>query len=492
MILKRYKEINFKKSAPLARHLSQPQQSSCGLANWCFLSPVSLLLDSVLHLKGSRWAIPSDARLCRGAPPRCAHRDGVDAESGTGRRVTFWHCKGRIPNQLRQRPSSCGAPRPQASFLVSQPARVGLCVCACSAAVPCCTGRLSILVRRRAKRIGQILHLLHWRGCLSLSVPRLRGTNAAGPSATSLLHQSRVVFAFFFYVMLRCFAHVKGEWDRLASSWVAISGIPHQLSSYLINGSFGTIADICNYRRNEAVVFTRQLLVLPFEGPGWADSTPVSKLHQQFRVLIFMNRTFRHGCFHVMAVAVLVKMVRFHVRSFCIPRICQQGYTKDVLIVIYLHDLNSVIKMSDLSGFQRISQHLNESAPLWRYVIGVHTAQRGAMYSVIVFPLWPSIGTVHRGGASCSLHGIRFMCSFKSFIQSAERHPGSPASDMFVPFTADPPSCSSARAEIMPGFFTRFFLFTHETPQPRTRKSPQPRDVADDRRVCCGAVRGAE
>lgn len=35
-----------------------------------------------------------------------------------------------------------------------------------------------------------------------------------------------------------------------------------------------------------------------------------------------------------------------------------------VLIVIYLRDLNSVIKMPDLSGFQRISQHLNESAPL--------------------------------------------------------------------------------------------------------------------------------
>lgn len=34
------------------------------------------------------------------------------------------------------------------------------------------------------------------------------------------------------------------------------------------------------------------------------------------------------------------------------------------IIVIYLRSLNSVIKMHDLSGFQRISQTLNESAPL--------------------------------------------------------------------------------------------------------------------------------
>lgn len=52
-----------------------------------------------------------------------------------------------------------------------------------------------------------------------------------------------------------------------------------------------------------------------------------------------------------MAVAVLVKMVKFYVCSVYIPKICQQGYIEDVLIVIYLHDLNSVIKMRDLSGF---------------------------------------------------------------------------------------------------------------------------------------------
>lgn len=107
----------------------------------------------------------------------------------------------------------------------------------------------------------------------------------------------------------------------------------------------------------------------------------------------------------VVSISWLVKMVRFQVCSCYILKICQQGYTEDVLIVIYLHDLNSVIKMHDLSGFHRISQNLNQSALLWRYVISVHTAQPGAMYSVIVFPLWPSIGTVHRGGASCSLKG---------------------------------------------------------------------------------------
>lgn len=120
--------------------------------------------------------------------------------------------------------------------------------------------------------LGKSCIFFHWCGRLSLSVPRLRGTNAAGPPATSLLHQSRVVFAWFFFfffdVMLRCFAHVKGEWDRLASSWAAISDIPIQLNSDPMNGSFGTTADICNYRREEAVVFTRQLLVLPLEGPG--------------------------------------------------------------------------------------------------------------------------------------------------------------------------------------------------------------------------------
>lgn len=46
-------------------------------------------------LKGNRWAIPPDARLCCGAPPCCAHRDLVDAESRTERRVTFCHCKGK-------------------------------------------------------------------------------------------------------------------------------------------------------------------------------------------------------------------------------------------------------------------------------------------------------------------------------------------------------------------------------------------------------------
>lgn len=51
-----------------------------------------------------------------------------------------------------------------------------------------------------------------------------------------------------------------------------------------------------------------------------------------------------------MAVAVLVKMAKFHVCSVYIPKICQQGYIEDALIVIYLHDLNSVIKMRDLSG----------------------------------------------------------------------------------------------------------------------------------------------
>lgn len=69
-------------------------------------------------------------------------------------------------------------------------------------------------------------------------------------------------------------------------------------------------------------------------------------------------------------------------------------------------------QMLRLSVYQMISQNVNESAALWRYVIGGHTAQRGAMHRVIVFPLRLSIGTVHRGGASCSLHGIRCMWSF--------------------------------------------------------------------------------
>lgn len=143
------------------------------------------------------------------------------------------------------------------------------CVRACSAAVPCCTGRLSILVQRRAKRIGEILHLLQSCGCLSPSVPRLWGTNAAGPSATSPLHQRRLVFAFFFDVMLRCFAHVKGEWDRLASSWIAISGVPLPLNCDPINGSFGTIADIWNYRRKKAVFFFNQAAPgVAFRRPG--------------------------------------------------------------------------------------------------------------------------------------------------------------------------------------------------------------------------------
>lgn len=100
-----------------------------------------------------------------------------------------------------------------------------------------------------------------------LSVPRLRGTNAAGLSATSALHQSRVVFAGF-DVMLRCIAHVKGEWDRLASSWVAISGIPLQLNCDPINGSFGTIADICNYRRRKAVAFSQAAPGVAFRRAG--------------------------------------------------------------------------------------------------------------------------------------------------------------------------------------------------------------------------------
>lgn len=49
---------------------------------------------------------------------------------------------------------------------------------------------------------------------------------------------------------------------------VAISGIPLQLNCDPVNGPFGTIADICNDRREKAVVLTRQLLVLPFEGPS--------------------------------------------------------------------------------------------------------------------------------------------------------------------------------------------------------------------------------
>lgn len=136
-----------------------------------------------------------DARLCRGAPPRCAHRDGVDAESGTGRRVTFWHCKGSIPSQLRQRPSSRGAPRPQASFLVSQP--VCAFVRACSAAVPCCTRRLSILVQRRAKRIGETLHLLQSRGCLSVCTAAQRYKRCGSVSNITAASKSGCVCGFW-------------------------------------------------------------------------------------------------------------------------------------------------------------------------------------------------------------------------------------------------------------------------------------------------------
>lgn len=68
---------------------------------------------------------------------------------------------------------------------------------------------------------------------------------------------------------------------------------------------------------------------------------------------------------------------------------------------------------------------------------------------------------------------------------------------MFVPLTADP-CCYLHQKRSFQGSFR---VFTHETPQPLTHKTPQlltlaafhrGGDVADDRRVCCGAVRGAE
>lgn len=269
-VLHRWREQNFKQSWKAKKKIYIYIFKKCSISassittttklmrTWKLMFPLSRFFAAWFYppLKGSRWAIPPDARLCRGAPPRCAHRDGVDAESGTGRRVTFWHCKGSIPSQLRQRPSSCGAPRPQASFLVSQPVCVFVRACVLSGGAllhkeaehPC-------PAKSEADRGNLASSPVAWMS-VCLSVPRLRGTNAAGLSATSALHQSRVVFAVF-DVMLRCIAHVKGEWDRLASSWVAISRIPPQLNCDPINGSFGTIADICNYRRRKAVAFSQ-------------------------------------------------------------------------------------------------------------------------------------------------------------------------------------------------------------------------------------------
>lgn len=276
-------------------------------------------------LKGSRWAIPLNARLCRGAPPCCAHRDGVHAESGTGRRVTFWHCKGEN-TELQQRPSRCGAPRPQASLLVSQP--VCVFVRACSAAVPCCTGRLSIIVQRRAKRMGGILYLLQSCGCLSVSVPRLRGTNAAGPSATSPLHQPGCVCGF----------------------WCDVTS-----------------------RGNGTVLFLFFFILL---GSSWCCRSTDWDEQIRPRFSNSISSSVRRSLWishlgTVVAVAVLVKM--FHGCSFHTQKIYQQGYAKDALIVIFLQFECS---HENTCGFQRISQNLNESAPLWRYVIGGHSTVR--------------------------------------------------------------------------------------------------------------------
>lgn len=263
------KEKKIKKSSISASSIATTTKL---MLTWKLMFPLSRFFAAWFYppLKGSRWAIPSDARLCRGAPPRCAHRDGVDAESGTGRRVTFWHCKGSIPSQLRQRPSSCGAPRPQASFLVSQP--VCVFVRACSAAVPCCTRRLSILVQRRAKRIGETLHLLQSRGCLSVCTAAQRYKRCGSVSNITAASKSGCVCGFWCDAALY---RTRQGWMgpsciilgchlmAFLFSWIVIPlmGRLVQLQIFAITGG------------GKLLLFPRQLLVLPFEGPGWADST---------------------------------------------------------------------------------------------------------------------------------------------------------------------------------------------------------------------------
>lgn len=231
--------------------------SSCRLGNW-FSPPSRFRLVFFFFtawfcppLEGSRWATPPDARLCRGAPPRCAHRDGVDAESGTGRRVTFWHCKGK-------KTQSFAAEAVELWCNLSRRRRLMVgCACLCARARRRCHvaaqgGWASFSSEGRSADRGEISHpspvLWIMSQSVSDSAPRWKRCINVGLCLRRLCDVLVVLHP------------VKGEWDLLASFWVVISGIPLQLWS-----PWWTVWCKCRYLQSEE---GGKLLFLPGSPPS--------------------------------------------------------------------------------------------------------------------------------------------------------------------------------------------------------------------------------
>ena len=170
------------------------------------LSPCSPALSSI---ERKSLGHPPDARLCRGAPPRCAHRDLVDAETCRESQGHLLSLQGEILNYLQRTPLGLSCTSAAAASLVSP---VYVCVCVLD------EEELSILLakgRRRDEETSLSCPIVWLMSPLHVNPHRALHITTDSTSSALLNHACVICMCICCAAVCIC---AKGEEDHLASS----------------------------------------------------------------------------------------------------------------------------------------------------------------------------------------------------------------------------------------------------------------------------------